>query len=196
MFLTSAIAATRRHPRRRRTVVRHEVADHRRFHSATARFNRDASVAARADVALFNGLRASRRALRRRSTTFTTASLSRSSRRSCCSSVATAWCRTVSTILVAGFTLVTVFNVFALPYFSDVQVGLGLSRSTASRFICRSRPGCARRGRWRRSESSASVAVGSNRLSVLVHRTRLRPLHRSGAITPKAGPNGLAAGCG
>jgi Mn2+/Fe2+ NRAMP family transporter len=29
----------------------------------------------------------------------------------------------VSTILVAGFTLVTVFNVFALPYFSDAQVG-------------------------------------------------------------------------
>lgn len=29
----------------------------------------------------------------------------------------------VSTVLVAGFTLVTVFNVFALPYFSDAQVG-------------------------------------------------------------------------
>jgi Mn2+/Fe2+ NRAMP family transporter len=29
----------------------------------------------------------------------------------------------VSTILVAGFTLVTVFNVFALPYFSDAQIG-------------------------------------------------------------------------
>jgi Mn2+/Fe2+ NRAMP family transporter len=30
----------------------------------------------------------------------------------------------VSTFLVAGFTLVTVFNVFALPYFSDARVGL------------------------------------------------------------------------
>jgi Mn2+/Fe2+ NRAMP family transporter len=29
----------------------------------------------------------------------------------------------VSTVLVAGFTLVTVFNVFALPHFSDAQVG-------------------------------------------------------------------------
>lgn len=29
----------------------------------------------------------------------------------------------VSTVLVAGFTLVTVFNVFALPYFSDAAVG-------------------------------------------------------------------------
>jgi Mn2+/Fe2+ NRAMP family transporter len=29
----------------------------------------------------------------------------------------------VSTILVAGFTLVTVFNVFALPYLSDAQIG-------------------------------------------------------------------------
>jgi Mn2+/Fe2+ NRAMP family transporter len=29
----------------------------------------------------------------------------------------------VSTILVAGFTLVTVFNVFALPYFSNAEVG-------------------------------------------------------------------------
>jgi Mn2+/Fe2+ NRAMP family transporter len=29
----------------------------------------------------------------------------------------------VSTVLVAGFTIVTVFNVFALPYFSDAQVG-------------------------------------------------------------------------
>lgn len=29
----------------------------------------------------------------------------------------------VSTVLVAGFTAITVFNVFALPYFSDAQVG-------------------------------------------------------------------------
>lgn len=29
----------------------------------------------------------------------------------------------VSTVLVAGFTAITIFNVFALPYFSDAQVG-------------------------------------------------------------------------
>jgi len=38
----------------------------------------------------------------------------------------------VSTVLVAGFTAVTVFNVFALPYFSDAQVGWSYIRDGLS----------------------------------------------------------------
>jgi Mn2+/Fe2+ NRAMP family transporter len=38
----------------------------------------------------------------------------------------------VSTILVAGFTAVTVFNVFALPYFSNAEVGWGFIKQGLS----------------------------------------------------------------